>query len=37
VVPKPFHKDYDTKTGIRLLTIQDFMEKIRALTSGKNS
>lgn len=37
VVPKPFHKDYDTKTGIRLLTIQDFMEKVRALASGKNS
>lgn len=37
VVPKPFHKDYDTKTGIRLLTVQEFIGKIQGLTASKNS
>ncbi len=31
VVPKPFHKGYDLRTGIRLLSIDDFLVKIRKL------
>jgi len=33
VVPKPFHKDYDTKTGIKLLSVQDFLVKLQTLTT----
>jgi hypothetical protein len=33
VVPKPFHNGYDTRTGIRLLTIEEFIAKIRKLTN----
>ena len=32
VVPKPFHKGYDVGTGIRLLTVEGFMAKVRTLT-----
>jgi type II restriction enzyme len=35
VVPKPFHKGYDTSTGIRLLTVDGFIAKIRALTKAE--
>ena len=35
VVPKPFHKGYDTSTGIRLLTIEGFITKVRTLTKSK--
>lgn len=31
VVPKPFHKGYDLRTGIRLLSVDDFLTKIRHL------
>ena len=31
VVPKPFHKSYDLRTGIRLLSVDDFLVKIRNL------
>lgn len=31
VVPKPFHKGYDLRTGIRLLSVDDFLVKIRSL------
>jgi hypothetical protein len=33
VVPKAFHNGYDTKTGIRLLTVDGFLEKLRTLTN----
>lgn len=32
VVPKKFHKGYDTNTGIRLLSMDGFLKKIKALT-----
>ena len=32
VVPKKFHKGYDTNTGIRLLSMEGFLNKIKALT-----
>lgn len=32
VVPKKFHKGYDTDTGIRLLSLEGFLEKTRLLT-----
>jgi len=35
VVPKPFHKGYDTSTGIRLLTIDGFITKVRDLTNTR--
>ncbi len=35
VVPKPFHRGYDTSTGIRLLTIEGFITKVRALTKNQ--
>lgn len=35
VVPKPFHKGYDTSTGIRLLTVEGFLTKVRSLTKSE--
>ena len=35
VVPKPFHKGYDISTGIRLLTIEGFITKVRTLTKDQ--
>ena len=32
VVPKKFHDRYDTNTGIRLLTMESFLKKIKAQT-----
>lgn len=32
VVPRKFHKGYDADTGIRLLSIEAFLKKIKALT-----
>ena len=32
VVPKVFHPGYDIGTGIRLLSVEDFLEKVRSLT-----
>jgi len=31
VVPKPFHKNYDLRTGIRLLSVDDFLAKLHRL------
>ena len=31
VVPKPFHKGYDLRTGIRLLSVDDFLAKLHRL------
>lgn len=33
VVPKKFHKGYDTSTGIRLLSIDDFLVKAKHITN----
>jgi hypothetical protein len=33
VVPEKFHGGYDTSTGIRLLSIGDFVEKVKALAA----
>ena len=33
VVPKPYHKGYDADTGIKLLTISDFMNKVKELAA----
>jgi hypothetical protein len=30
IVPKPFHKDYDSSTGIRLLSVEAFISKLTA-------
>ena len=35
VVPKPYHKGYDTSTGIRLLSVEDFLVKAKTLTNLK--
>jgi hypothetical protein len=35
VVPKPYHKGYDTNTGIRLLSVEDFITKAKAVTNLK--
>lgn len=32
IVPKDYHKGYDTKTGVRLLTVDGFLDKLRKLT-----
>ena len=37
VVPKPFHKGYDLRTGIRLLSVDDFLIKIRKLNPSGSS
>ena len=34
VVPKPFHRGYDTETGIRLLTVEAFISKLRGLNTS---
>lgn len=34
VVPKKFHKGYDTNTGIRLLSMEEFLNKIKKLTNA---
>jgi len=31
IVPKPYHKGYDLQTGIRLLSVDDFIGKIKSL------
>ncbi|MFT3868056.1 MAG: type II restriction endonuclease [Nibricoccus sp.] len=31
VVPKPYHKGYDASTGIRMLTVDGFINKVREL------
>jgi type II restriction enzyme len=39
VVPKPFHKDYDTTTGVRLLSIEGLIKKLnhlKSMTSDRN-
>lgn len=33
VVPKPYHKGYDARTGVRMLTIDGFISKVRGLHS----
>jgi hypothetical protein len=33
VVPKPYHKGYDTSTGISLLSLEDFIAKAKAVTN----
>lgn len=33
VVPQPYHKGYDVSTGIRLLTIDQFVTKIKSLAT----
>jgi hypothetical protein len=35
VVPESFHKGYDTSTGIKLLTVEEFITKIRTLTKAE--
>ena len=37
VVPKPFHKGYDLSTGIRLLSVDGFIAKIRNLNPPGSS
>lgn len=34
VVPQPFHKGYDSSTGIQLLSVEGFISKVRVLTTG---
>ncbi len=37
VVPKPFHKGYDLRTGIRLLSVDDFLAKLHRLQTPGSS
>lgn len=37
VVPKPFHKSYDLSTGIRLLSVDDFLAKLHRLQAPGTS
>lgn len=37
VVPKPFHKSYDLRTGIRLLSMDDFLAKLHRLQTPGTS
>jgi type II restriction enzyme len=34
IVPKAFHKGYDTRTGIRLLSVEGFLDKVENLTQS---
>lgn len=34
IVPKPFHKGYDVTTGVKLLSVDDFVNKLQGLVAA---